>query len=280
MQRHTITPGPQAEAVSIRAAARAAARIGARAALTALALPVASALAATTPKPAAWTNQVSDLLDGYATLNGTLQTSASGTSFFFEYGPTTTYGTATPATPVSASTAQQQETATIPVAPGEQYHYQLVASNKGGTMLGGDGVFDTQPDPPEIGSAIGGAALPGVLGGGVPLLLRLDSPGTITVQVSIPASVAVASHVITHVPSGVTQVWLGSNRVDVDAYALAYDAVPVSQRAAKLLSGLAHLTLTVDATAEAHGVVSDLAHTTIALEARTGVAGDAPAGPQ
>lgn len=269
MPRHTTTLGQQAEATSTGAAARrrrrAAALIGGCAASTALALAVAPALAATTPKPAVWTNQVSDLVSGYATLNGTLQTSFSGASFFFEYGPTTAYGTETPSTPVSASTAQQEETATIPVAPGEEYHYQFVASNKGGTVLGGDGVFDTQPDPPEIGSAVGHGRLPGVLTSGIPLLLRLDSPGTITVQVWIPASVAVANHVITHAPAGVTQVWLGSNRVTVNPYSLAYDLVPISQRAAKLLSKLGHLTLTVDATAEANGVVGDPADTTIAL---------------
>src|SRR5271156_2055367 len=81
--------------------------------------------AATTPKPTAWTNDVSDAVDAYATLNGTVLAPASGT-FYFEYGPTTAYGTETPAEPISSSGLTQLEAVTIPVAPGEQYHYQLV----------------------------------------------------------------------------------------------------------------------------------------------------------
>jgi len=230
----------------------------------------ATSVAATakTPPPSAWTNDPSDVADGYATLNGTLQTFASG-SFYFEYGPTTAYGSNTPPVPVSASTAQALEAASIPVAPGAEYHYQLVVTNKGGTVFGGDQVFDTQPDAPTIGSGIGGEALSGVLSRGVPLLFRADSTATITVNVFISPSVAVSSHVITHAPQGGSLVWLGSNRVQDTAWQLTTDTVPVSARAARLLSKLGSLTLTVQATAEANGVVSDVATKSIVLKGRS-----------
>lgn len=224
----------------------------------------AAAFAATAP-PKAWTNDVSDVAGGYATLNGTILTPASGT-FYFEYGTTEAYGATTPSEPISSSGLTQLEAASIPVAPGAEYYYQIVASDKGGTVYGGDQVFFTQPDPPAIGSAVGGTFLPGVLDGGVPLLVRQDSAATVTVQVFIPASVAVATHVITHAPAGVTLVWIGSNRVSVDPSQLAFDRIPVSQRAAKLLSKLGQLTLTIDATAEANGVVSSLTQQTIVLK--------------
>ncbi len=271
MLRHIATRNQPSPPASLTAVARRTRRSAALVVACVAALSTTpAALAATAPKtplPTAWTNDVSNVVDSYATLNGTILAPASST-FYFEYGETTAYGTNTTSTPVSSSGLNQLEAATVPVAPGEEYHYQFVASDKTGTVSGGDQVFFTQPDPPVIGSAVGGAFLPGVLDGGVPLLLRLDSPGTITVQVFIPASVAVANHVITHAPTGVSLVWIGSNRVTVDPFQLAYDSVPVSQRAAKLLSKLPKLTLTIDATAQANGVVSNLAQQTIVLKNR------------
>lgn len=270
MLRHTAPRSESLPPASPTAATRRTRRTAALvvACLAALSsAPAAFAATAKTPAPTVWTNDVSDVAGSYATLNGTILAPASGT-FYFEYGPTTAYGTDTPPVPISSSGLDQLEAATIPVAPGEQYHFQLVASDKTGTVFGGDQIFNTQPDPPTIGSGVGGTFLPGVLTAGVPLLFRQDSAATLTVQVFIPASVAVATHVITHDPKGVTLVWIGSNRIPVTPFQLTPDTVPVSQRAAKLLSKLGQLTLTIDATAETNGVVSELAQQTIVLKNR------------
>lgn len=239
-----------------------------------VAIPATIAAAATKappiPAPYVTTDDVSDAVGSYATLNGTIRTYLSGT-FYFRYGPTTAYGTNTPPTPISAASLAALESETIPVAPGGEYHYQLVATNKTGTTYGNDQVFFTQPDPPTIGSAVGGTLLPGVLSGGLPLLLRLDSPGVITVQVYVPASVAIAKRVVSSVPKGTKLVLLGSNRVTVNPFQLAYDSVSIVPEAAKRLSKLSQLTVTVQATAEQNNIVSDLATKTIVLKNRAGV---------
>jgi len=237
-------------------------------------VPTTLAVAATAPKipaPYVTTDDASDAVGGYATLNGTIKTYLSGT-FYFRYGPTSAYGTNTPPTPISAASAAALEEETIPVAPGGEYHYQLVASNKTGTTYGNDQVFFTPPDAPTIGSAVDNAFLPSVLSGGVPLLLRLDSAGTITVQVYVPASVAIANHVVSSVPTGDKLVLLGSSRVNVNPFQLAYDSVSIVPGAAKRLSKVGQLTLTVQATAEANGIISDLATKTIVLKNRPATA--------
>jgi len=228
---------------------------------------VAATKAPPIPAPYVTTDDPSDVSGSYATLNGTIQTFLSGT-FYFRYGPTTAYGTNTPPTPISAASAPALEEESIPVAPGAVYHYQLVASNKTGTTFGADQTFTTQPDPPSIGSAVGNAFLPSVLSGGVPLLLRLDSAGTITVQVYIPASVAIAKHVVSSVPTGDNLVLVGSSRVNVNAFQAAYDSVSLFPGAGKRLAKVGQLTLTVQATAQANGIISDLATKTIVVKNR------------
>jgi len=262
-------PSPPATHTAVRRTVRTAALVFACTASLA-AIPTTIAVAATAPKipaPYVTTDDASDAVGSYATLNGTIKTYLSGT-FYFRYGPTTAYGTNTPATPISAASAASLEEETIPVAPGGEYHYQLVASNKSGTTYGNDQVLFTQPDPPSIGSAVNNAFLPGVLTGGLPLLLRLDSAGTISVQVYIPASAAIADHVVSSVPTGDKLVLLGSSRVNVNPFQLAYDSVSLVPGAAKRLSKRGQLAFTVQATAEANGVTSDLATKTIVVKNR------------
>ncbi len=102
-----------------------------------------------------------------ATLNGTLNPNNSDTSFHFEYGPDTTYGTSSPATNAGAGFGDQPVTADLTgLTAGTTYHYRLVADNgTGGVQHGADGVFFTAPGtaPSTTDVSVFGATLHGTI---------------------------------------------------------------------------------------------------------------------
>jgi hypothetical protein len=101
------------------------------------------------------------------TLNGTLNPNSSATSFHFEYGTDTSYGTSTPSTDAGAGAADQPVTADLTgLVAGTTYHYRLVADNgTGGVQHGADGVFSTAPGTPVSATEVSvfGATLNGVV---------------------------------------------------------------------------------------------------------------------
>jgi hypothetical protein len=107
--------------------------------------------------PVVTTGGSSSVTSAGATVNGTVNPQASDTSYYFEYGPTTGYGTST--TPVSAgagATAQNVSAALTGLAGSTTYHYRLVATNANGTTFGSDATFTTKAAPgANTGSATG-----------------------------------------------------------------------------------------------------------------------------
>jgi hypothetical protein len=92
--------------------------------------------------PSVVTGQAIETSSSSATLQGTVNPNARATSYYFEYGTTTAYGTSTPAQNTGAGTAAQEvEAAVGGVAVGVTYHYRLVASNADGTTFGEDRTF-------------------------------------------------------------------------------------------------------------------------------------------
>jgi hypothetical protein len=93
--------------------------------------------------PSATTGAATDVDTDSALLNGTLDPNASATTWYFEYGTTTSYGRSTtsqvalgaPPVPVSIEVAG--------LRPRTTYHYRLVASNSVGTARGADATFTT-----------------------------------------------------------------------------------------------------------------------------------------
>lgn len=113
---------------------------------------------ATAAAPAAITGTVSGITGSTATLAGTVNPSGLATTWQFELGKTTAYGTKAPATASSAGAG----TANVPVStgvtglePGTTYHYRLTAANADGTTVGADGTFST---PAAAAVATGGAS--------------------------------------------------------------------------------------------------------------------------
>ncbi|HET7506807.1 MAG TPA: hypothetical protein VFJ53_00465, partial [Solirubrobacterales bacterium] len=98
--------------------------------------------------PKATTLAVSNVRATGATLNGSVTPEGSATTYQYEYGPTTAYGSKAPSTPVSVGSGSVATPATLftaSFAPGTVYHYRLVATSAGGTVYGGDQTFQTKP---------------------------------------------------------------------------------------------------------------------------------------
>jgi hypothetical protein len=124
-------------------------------------VPAAAAQAATAPSVS--TGGASNVKDQTATLSGSVNPQGSATTYFFQYGPTVAYGSATP--PASAGSGTSAKRFTTPVgslAPNTRYHFRIVARNAGGTRLGGDRTFTTAKQP--LGFTIAATPNPVVFG--------------------------------------------------------------------------------------------------------------------
>jgi hypothetical protein len=84
-----------------------------------------------------------------ATLNGTVVPNDARTTYRFEYGPTTAYGSMTPAQTVSAGGGPTAVSATLTgLSPNTTYHYRLVVSNRAGRGQSSDQTFKTRTHRP------------------------------------------------------------------------------------------------------------------------------------
>jgi hypothetical protein len=96
--------------------------------------------------PAVATKPASDVGTSGATLNGTVNPKGIETTYQFEYGTTTGYGSKAPASPktVGSGTGSVEVSEGIEgLAPETTYHFRLVASNAKGTTNGLDQTFTT-----------------------------------------------------------------------------------------------------------------------------------------
>jgi hypothetical protein len=99
-----------------------------------------------------------------ATLTGTVNPRGLTTSYFFQYGTTTAYGTRTPSTSAGKGGAGVAAAAQVTgLAPNTRYHYRLLAHNSDGTVAGNDRTFTTPRQP--LGLALSAAPNPVVFGG-------------------------------------------------------------------------------------------------------------------
>jgi len=91
------------------------------------------------------TGPVSEVTSTGATLNGTVIPDGTATSSHFEYGPSTSYGSSTPAAAPSGITSQPTSAHITGLTPGATYHYRLDASTSSFATAGADGTFTTPP---------------------------------------------------------------------------------------------------------------------------------------
>jgi hypothetical protein len=113
--------------------------------------------------PSASTLGATALSSTSASLTANVDPDGLDTSYRFEYGTTSGYGSDTPVTDAGQGTGAQQVSAAITgLVAGAVYHFRVVAFNSAGVALGSDQTFTTSPAP--AGTTTGG----GTTGGGRP----------------------------------------------------------------------------------------------------------------
>jgi hypothetical protein len=118
--------------------------------------------------PAAVTGAASAVTATTATLNGTVSPNKESTTYWFEYGTTTAYGSQTPVDTVTGNADKAVSADLTGLAPSTTYHFRLVANNPSGRATGADATFTTPPAGP---AAVTIAATPRVVTFGKPVTI-------------------------------------------------------------------------------------------------------------
>ena len=101
--------------------------------------------------PTAITGPVTAYGPTSATVSGTVNPNGETTTWYVEYGKSTTYGTKTTSVNAGSGTANADVTATLSgLEAGTTYHYRLVATNASGTGRGVDGIVTTSAIPAVV----------------------------------------------------------------------------------------------------------------------------------
>ena len=109
--------------------------------------PAAAASGAPAP-PSATTGTATNVAQSSTTVAGTLNPNGVTTSYYFQYGTNTNYGSSTPPTDAGSGTADVPVSANLTgLASSTTYHYRLVAESSVGTTDGADQTFTTTTPP-------------------------------------------------------------------------------------------------------------------------------------
>jgi hypothetical protein len=138
-------------------------------ALAVLAGTASIALAASSPSVK--TGPATSIKQTSAILNGTINPNGSATTYWFQWGLSTTYGSMTAVHSLKAGTKSVSVHLTASgLSPGVKYHYRLVAHNASGTATGADKTFKTTGHPlpvaetqPATGITFSGATINGLV---------------------------------------------------------------------------------------------------------------------
>ena len=107
------------------------------------------------PPPTATTGDASPISVSSATLNGTINPLAVATTYHFDYGPTTSYGTMTAAMPAGTGNADVAVAESVGgLDPSTTYHFRIVATSAGGVTSGADRTFTTGTPDRDSGRLI------------------------------------------------------------------------------------------------------------------------------
>jgi phosphodiesterase/alkaline phosphatase D-like protein len=137
------------------------------------------------PPPAAVTGGTTSPTQNSITLDGSVNPEGQATTYRFEYGTTTLYGSQAPVSDADAGSGSADVPVSADVSglsPNTQYHYRLVAINGSGTTHGLDATFTTlgpAPPPPSAPAATTGIAI-GVTSGAATLNATVNANGTAT----------------------------------------------------------------------------------------------------
>ncbi|MGV3531824.1 MAG: Ig-like domain-containing protein, partial [Chthoniobacteraceae bacterium] len=115
---------------------------------------IVSATTAAVVLPTAVTGAATDVTTVSATLRGMVNGKGFPASAYFQYGPTSTYGSSTYPISIGAGTADVPTSWTISkLSASTTYHYRLVVTTAEGTTFGEDVTFTTPAVKPALGAA-------------------------------------------------------------------------------------------------------------------------------
>jgi hypothetical protein len=98
--------------------------------------------------PAVTTKPPTAVTGSGATLNGTVNPSGLEAKYYFEYGPTASYGTKTSELSAGSGNSPVEESKAITgLEAGIEYHFRIVATNSEGTSVGKDETFKPEVSP-------------------------------------------------------------------------------------------------------------------------------------
>jgi len=119
--------------------------------------------------PHAETKPATSISETGATLNGTVNPEGAETKYYFEYGPTTSYGTKTAEASAGSGTSNVEESKAITgLVAGTTYDFRIVATNSNATVDGANLEFKTLKKPSvETKGATGVTAFGATLNGAV-----------------------------------------------------------------------------------------------------------------
>jgi trimeric autotransporter adhesin len=104
---------------------------------------VSSSSPSPTPTPAVTTSPATNVASFSATLNGSLNPRGTTTTVYFQYGPTTSYGSTTAMQTKTGNTLQAISANISGLTASTTYHFRIAAHNGGGTSFGSDKTFTT-----------------------------------------------------------------------------------------------------------------------------------------
>jgi hypothetical protein len=167
------------------------ASVGALAASTALALPGGSAalpIPAPKPKPPiAYAGYVEQITSSTAVLKARIDPQGSATEYYFQYGPTTAYGSQTPSAPAGNGTQEVKLSQPVNgLQPYTTYHFRVLASSSAGTTDSTDATFTTKAIPLSLTASA--TPNPVVFGSPLKLTGTLSGTGNAGVDVVVQAN--------------------------------------------------------------------------------------------
>jgi plastocyanin len=210
------------------------------------------------PKPLSVTGAATNVTQTTATVEGSVHPKGTSTSYTFEFGPTTDYGSSTPPVDVAQGSADTPASASLAnLTPGTLYHYRLVATNSGGTTTGSDATFTTAAPPTPVALT--------------PTSKAPDtSPPVVAVSSAASQSIATGVLSLTVTPKEATELTLSGRITIRGAKAILVKARPVAAPAgkpAKLVLRLSKKTRALVRAALARG---KKVRATLTLKARDG----------
>ncbi len=121
-----------------------------------------TAIAQAATAPSAITGPVTALAGTTATLSATINPNGTATTWYFDYGKTTSYGTKSPVANAGAGSANIGVSSNLTgLTGGTTYHYRIVATSSAGTTNGTDGIFTTSAAPSATTTAATGVTSSG-----------------------------------------------------------------------------------------------------------------------